>query len=245
MAIDLELWWLRSLSFIILVPFLGSYLVSIGLMVKDLAFFILIILIVMIGYGVASRSMVSYPVVSNSTIEANYSIDTSFDGRLMLYQVFYPVYYFLYGDFDEELENLDRFPDARWSIASHILLAVHLILLNILLTNLLIAIFTKRFEQVYTDAQNVWHSQKYVLTREYFVRSPFLPPISLLCDIATLSRMFYSWTMRKYFDKSVYHYGRVFKMIPTKRDTIKEWNYFEYVFTSEFANDQVKSVSTK
>ncbi len=33
MAIDLEIWWLRSLSFIIVIPFLGPHLVAIGKMV--------------------------------------------------------------------------------------------------------------------------------------------------------------------------------------------------------------------
>ncbi len=34
MAFDLEIWWLRSLSFIIVVPLLGPHLVAIGKMVK-------------------------------------------------------------------------------------------------------------------------------------------------------------------------------------------------------------------
>jgi hypothetical protein len=33
MAIDIELWWLRSLSFIIVIEFLGPYLVAIVEMV--------------------------------------------------------------------------------------------------------------------------------------------------------------------------------------------------------------------
>lgn len=33
MAIDLEIWWLRSLSFIIVIPFLGPHLVAIQKMV--------------------------------------------------------------------------------------------------------------------------------------------------------------------------------------------------------------------
>jgi hypothetical protein len=33
MAIDLEIWWLRSLAFIIVIPFLGPNLVAIGKMV--------------------------------------------------------------------------------------------------------------------------------------------------------------------------------------------------------------------
>ncbi len=36
MAIDLEIWWLRSLSLIIIVPILGPHLVAIGQMVKHI-----------------------------------------------------------------------------------------------------------------------------------------------------------------------------------------------------------------
>jgi hypothetical protein len=41
MAIDIELWWLRLLSFIIVIPFLGPHLVAIVQMVleKSLIFF--------------------------------------------------------------------------------------------------------------------------------------------------------------------------------------------------------------
>jgi hypothetical protein len=61
----------------------------------------------MIGYGVASRSMVYYPVVNNFTIATGGSIDTSFNGRSVFHQILYPVYYFLHGGFDSELTNLD------------------------------------------------------------------------------------------------------------------------------------------
>ncbi|CAF1688055.1 unnamed protein product, partial [Adineta ricciae] len=141
MAFDIELWWLRFLSFIIVVPFLGPQLVAIWKMLKDLLFFLCIIAIVMIAYGVASRSMVYYPKANGFTTDTGGLIDTRFDGRSIFRNVIYPVYYFLYGEFDNELMSLDGHADAGWSISTHVLLAVHLIFVNILLTNLLIAIF--------------------------------------------------------------------------------------------------------
>jgi hypothetical protein len=74
---------------------------------KDLLFFIIIIAIVMIGYGVASRSMVYYPVANNFTTATGGFIDTSFDGRTVFRQIIYPVYFFLHGEFSGELNNLD------------------------------------------------------------------------------------------------------------------------------------------
>ncbi|CAF5126487.1 unnamed protein product, partial [Rotaria magnacalcarata] len=140
MAIDVELWWLRSLSFIIILPFLGPQIVAITKMLKDLSFFLIIIAIVMIGYGVASRSMTYYPKANGVTDNGN-PIDTSFGGKAVFANILYPVYYLLHTQFGNERTNLDSQPDAGWSIANHVLLAIHMIFVNILLTNLLIAMF--------------------------------------------------------------------------------------------------------
>jgi hypothetical protein len=66
-----------------------------------------IIAIVMIGYGVASRSMVYYPVANGFTTATGGSIDTSFNGRSVFHQIIYPVYYMMYGRIDNELATLD------------------------------------------------------------------------------------------------------------------------------------------
>jgi len=67
----------------------------------------LVIVIVMAGYGVASRSMAYYPKVNNFTTATGGFIDTSFDGRSVFRQIAYPVYYLLYGEFGKELDNLN------------------------------------------------------------------------------------------------------------------------------------------
>ena len=124
-----------------------------------------IIAIVMTGYGVSSRSMVYY---ANPDIFTD--IDTSFNGRSIFRQIAYPVYYLMYGETGDELADLDskvavffhekdniytanffffvviEAPDAGWSISTQVLLAVHMLFVNILLTNLLIAMF--RYESL-------------------------------------------------------------------------------------------------
>lgn len=112
-----------------------------------------IIAIVMTGYGVASRSMVYYA----NTDKFN-DTDASFSGRTIFRQIAFPVYYLLYGELGNELGNLNgkynidlskritmvywiEYPDAGWSISTHVLLAFHMLFVNILLTNLLIAMF--------------------------------------------------------------------------------------------------------
>ncbi|CAF4293763.1 unnamed protein product [Adineta steineri] len=204
MAYDLEIWWLRSMSFIVVVPFLGPHLVAIGKMLKDLTFFMFIIAIVMIAYGVTSRSMAYYP-----NPELN-GYDINFDGRGIFRQIIYPVYYFMYGNMGNETTYLDGYPDEGWSIATHVLLAFHMLFVNILLINLLIAMFSKRFDQVYDDTKTIWHYQSYLFTREYFDRPPFFPPISLFYNLYYLGRLFYSWVRRLRSKKSVDSHAKVF-----------------------------------
>ncbi|CAF4917950.1 unnamed protein product [Rotaria sp. Silwood1] len=242
MAIDLEIWWLRCMSFIIVIPYLGPHLVAIKKMIYDLLFFMYIIGIVMIAYGVASRSMVYYPKVNNFTRETGGPIDASFDGRNVFRQIIYPVYYLLYEEFHTQLDDLDNNSNAGWSIANHLLLAIHMIFVNILLTNLLIAMFSKRFDQVYEETHQIWHSQQYLFTRKYFARSPFIPPISFMYDIYCLSRMLFFFIRRNYFNKPKTSRTKVFKIIPKNERIVKEWYEFEDSFTSEYAHDQVKAL---
>ncbi|CAF4870469.1 unnamed protein product [Rotaria sp. Silwood1] len=243
MAIDLEIWWLRSLSFIIVVRFLGPHIVAIGKMLKDLAFFMCIIFIVMAGYGVASRSMAYYPNANRFNLT---DFSTDFDGRSIFRQIAYPIYYLMYGEFGNELSYLDETDNsAAWSISTHVLLAVHMLFVNILLTNLLIAMFSKRFDQVYEDTQNIWHSQQYLFTREYYTRSPFFPPISLIYDLYYLCRITFFNIRRICFKKSADPRAKVFKMIPINKSSTKDWYEFEGASTYEYAQTEAKASKTE
>ena len=66
-----------------------------------------IIAVVMIGYGVASRSMTYYPEGNDVIIRGGYSVNSSFDGQSVFRQIIYPVYYLMYGEFGVELTNLN------------------------------------------------------------------------------------------------------------------------------------------
>lgn len=61
----------------------------------------------MISYGVASRAIVYYPSVNGFSIESGGSMDTSFDARAVFRNVLYRVYFLIYGEFDDQLTDLD------------------------------------------------------------------------------------------------------------------------------------------
>ncbi|CAF4433686.1 unnamed protein product, partial [Rotaria socialis] len=133
LAYDLEIWYIRSLAFLGIARNMGPKLVMIRKMLIDLFFFIYIILIAMIAYGVASRAMYNY-----SDPDPN---DLTFDGRSIFRNILYPTYYLMYGSTDNELTALNQNRDFATAIATQVLLAAHMLFVNVLLINLLIAMF--------------------------------------------------------------------------------------------------------
>ncbi|CAF1682117.1 unnamed protein product, partial [Adineta ricciae] len=120
--------------------------------------------------------------------------------------------------------------------------AVHLIFVNILLTNLLIAIFSKRYDEVYDETKKIWHYQQYFLVRDYFTRSPFVPPISLVMNLASLLRMAYLFVIKEQIQgKSARFTKKIFKIIPRNESHVKKWCQFEGASTYKYAHDVVKS----
>lgn len=113
-------------------------------------FFTYIILIAMVAYGVASRAMYDYNADEDDD-------DLVFAGQSIFRHIIYPSYYLMYGSTDKELEALDSTEDAfreceenlsrlenpgvSTAIATQVLLAFHMLFVNILLINLLIAMF--------------------------------------------------------------------------------------------------------
>lgn len=154
-------------------------------------------------------------------------------------------------------------PNAGWAISTQVLLAFHMLFVNILLTNLLIAMFSKRFDQVYEDTKNIWHSQQYIFTREYFIRSPFFPPLSFLYDIYQLCRLMFFTVRRVCLKRSFDRGAKVFstmkqltfsssknslsylEIIPINKDVIRDWYEFEGASTYEYAHAEVKAARQK
>ncbi|KXJ08256.1 Transient receptor potential cation channel subfamily M member 3, partial [Exaiptasia diaphana] len=63
---------------------------------------------------------------------------------------------------------------------SPLLLALFMLLANVLLLNLLIAIFSYTFELIQEDSDKVWKFQRYDLVQEYHSRPIFSPPLILI-----------------------------------------------------------------
>ena len=119
---------------------------------------------------------------------------------------------------------------------------------------------SKRFEEVYEQTQEIWHSQNYAVTREYYLRSPFFPPISLAFDIYSLCRIITFYIRHTCFERAGDYKAKVFRkkimkklerilnwclveIIPKRNSSkMQEWREFEEKATYEHAHNEVKNL---
>ncbi|CAF1246064.1 unnamed protein product [Rotaria sordida] len=103
--------------------------------------------------------------------------------------ILYRPYWFLYSIADDEKKDLDTIIESKSSTASevaeatatHVLLAFHMLFINILILNLLIAVFNFTINDVQAKSEYLWRYQRYELIREYFEKPFFaFPPLSIL-----------------------------------------------------------------
>uniref|UniRef100_A0A8C1TMH0 Transient receptor potential cation channel subfamily M member 2 n=1 Tax=Cyprinus carpio TaxID=7962 RepID=A0A8C1TMH0_CYPCA len=81
-------------------------------------------------------------------------------------------------------ENMPAFPE--W--LTIIMLCVYLLFANILLLNLLIAIFNYTFQEVQDNTDTIWKFQRYELIKEYHSRPALPPPFILLSHLILFIR---------------------------------------------------------
>ncbi|CAF1134485.1 unnamed protein product [Rotaria sp. Silwood1] len=237
LAYDLEIWYIRSLAFLGVVRKMGPKLVMIRKMLIDLFFFTYIILIAMIAYGVASRAMYKY----NEDIDNN---TLTFDGRSVFRHILYPSYYLMYGSTENELEALDRNRDLGTSIATQILLAFHMLFVNILLINLLIAMFSYTFESVQNQTDHVWRYERYSFIREYFDRPPLFPPFIIITHLIEFIKFLIRLCSTRNNSNMKKNRAKIFKMIGANHEIDKDWSEFESYATNLYARTIVSGKSS-
>lgn len=145
-------------------------------MVKDLFYFIVVFLIIIIMYGVMS-TVIRYPNLKSST-EIFIKI---------IREPYFNIYAELFLDeFDKEIErpcNKTVFSDnpcPETSTVALVLFAFFLLFGNVLMLNLLIARFTFSVTKIWDEANL---NQSYLMVdivKEYSYKTYFFPPISLI-----------------------------------------------------------------
>ena len=217
---------------------MGPKLIMIRAMAWQTAEFFLVILAFMFAFGVSTQGLMYHNVPVDLELVKN---------------VFLPAFFIIGGEYytkDDmlavnycEVNDTSRYSTDQYDHAdcmditgTPVALSIYvfyLLILNILLVNILIAIFTNTFSSIEAESDKIWRYQKYNLIYEYFHKPIFFPPFTLLyyLYLATIKLCFYilRGTVFKSLKPSKKNvFLRLFFYLSQKyRNGFSKWLYFE------------------
>ncbi|CAH1797575.1 unnamed protein product [Owenia fusiformis] len=187
-AFDLVTFYIRLLNNCSTNTELGPKIVMINKMIIDVGFFLIILSVFTLAYGISSHSIL-YPNAP------------SLSWDLFVHIILKP-YWQMYGELD--LEDLERGDHCNSNGTSNIpelkcptqtgtyiipwMLAVYMLFTNVLMINLLIAMFSYTFNKIRESHDIVSKFQWYHFVREYTLRPPVPPPFIILVHFYQLMR---------------------------------------------------------
>lgn len=186
-CLDVMLWIIRLLDIFSVSKHLGPYVVMIGRMTVDMLYFLLIMVIFLLAYGVAQQAIL-YPneIASWSTVSG------------VFFRPYFQVYGELFFDAPDTISPTETVlgtprKDKHGDTIVVLIMAFYLLVANILLLNLLIAIFNNTFSSVQANANQIWKFQRYYLVMEYAQRPVLVPPFIILNHVIHILRGLYRW----------------------------------------------------
>ncbi|KAI0235113.1 Transient receptor potential cation channel subfamily M member 1 [Lamellibrachia satsuma] len=173
-SVSILVLYMRFLQVFMVFKTIGLHVSMVGLAIRDLLKFLLVLAVFIMSYGVASRALL-FPKSELSWA--------------LLRDIVYLPYWQLYGELQlEEIEDDDD-SHAGHSTLAIFMFAVYMMMAHILLLNLLIATFTHSITQIQADKNKSWyyvHFNSRSLLREYEGCIDVPPPFSTLVYIYQL-----------------------------------------------------------
>ncbi|CAH1123867.1 unnamed protein product [Ceutorhynchus assimilis] len=171
-------WYLRILNILSVNKYLGPLVTMMGKMVKNMIYFVVLLLIVLMSFGVCRQAILN----PNATPHWKIARD-----------VFLEPYFMLYGEvYADKIDpecggpHQDACVPGRWVAPA--IMSVYLLVANILLINLLIAVFNNIFNEVNSVAHQVWMFQRFTVVMEYEQKPLLPPPFIIFCHIFLLMK---------------------------------------------------------
>ncbi|CAF1026030.1 unnamed protein product [Adineta steineri] len=192
MSIDLVIWYIRILYLFAAYEVLGPKLTMIYEMMKDaLLIFLCFILIILFGFSIASWSLLttSQQVVwSNTTNDTDIKVTVLSEdtGKLWRWQVLRDVFNWgiwkVFGQVAEPYNDAVSENDAYGTFV-FIFAIGFTVISNVLLLNVLIAMFNEKILRVQEKSNELWRYQRFWLIYEYKDKTILPPPFNILCYI--------------------------------------------------------------
>jgi transient receptor potential cation channel subfamily M member 3 len=148
-----------------------------GKMVKNMIYFVVLLLVVLMSFGVSRQSIL------NPNKEASWNL---------VRDVFFQPYFMLYGEvFADDIdppcgENPGQVPCLPGQWITPIAMSMYLLIANILLINLLIAVFNNIFNETNSISHQVWMFQRFTVVMEYQQKPVLPPPLIAFCHFYSL-----------------------------------------------------------
>ncbi|XP_051923311.1 transient receptor potential cation channel subfamily M member 3 isoform X8 [Hippocampus zosterae] len=274
-CVNIIYWYIRLLDIFGVNKYLGPYVMMIGKMMIDMMYFVIIMLVVLMSFGVARQAIL------------NPNEDPSW---MLARNIFFMPYWMIYGEvFADQIDHIhirklqQRLNEKLWLVenylrtlgtwrssgASHIaqcsqnstpcgqnittedggmvalppcktgawivpaIMACYLLVANILLVNLLIAVFNNTFFEVKSISNQVWKFQRYQLIMTFHER-PVLPPPLIIFSHITMVLKHLCCRWRKH-DDDERDYG--LKLFITE-DELKKVHDFEEQCIEEYFREK-------
>ncbi|XP_051516233.1 transient receptor potential cation channel subfamily M member 3 isoform X3 [Myxocyprinus asiaticus] len=267
-CVNIIYWYIRLLDIFGVNKYLGPYVMMIGKMMIDMMYFVIIMLVVLMSFGVARQAIL------------NPNEDPSW---MLARNIFFMPYWMIYGEvFADQIDHVNsrklqhKVNEKLWLVdnyvrsqgtgrssgPSHIapcgqnitteggviislppcktgawivpaIMACYLLVANILLVNLLIAVFNNTFFEVKSISNQVWKFQRYQLIMTFHER-PVLPPPLIIFSHITMVLKHLCCRWRKH-DEDERDYG--LKLFITE-DELKKVHDFEEQCMEEYFREK-------
>ncbi|XP_065053004.1 transient receptor potential channel-like isoform X2 [Rhopilema esculentum] len=153
MAVDLVLWVIKFAQFYRMFYSLGPYLIMIYKMIFHMAGFFLVLVIAVIAYGIFMHTLL-FPDVTVSW--------------KILFQVLFRPYLLAFGELGVEKHDLTKgetiYGTPKVSESTELIVVIgmclYLLLANVLLINMLIAVFNNIYEDIKENSDKIWRFDK-------------------------------------------------------------------------------------
>ncbi|KAK3787677.1 hypothetical protein RRG08_031907 [Elysia crispata] len=198
LSINLITFFSRILHIFSISKQLGPKLSMIYQMIQDLMWFVAILMVFIISYAVASEAIL-YP-------------ESELSWKLLFYLP-RKAYWHIYGElFLEDIEGENtctndpalykdysvlRCPSDVGKYFVPMLLGLYILMTNVLLLNLLIAMFSYTFQRIQANTDMHWCFQRFNLVHEYMARPVLPPPFIIISHITQVVTNFLNWCRNK------------------------------------------------
>ncbi|XP_057219052.1 transient receptor potential cation channel subfamily M member 3 isoform X13 [Triplophysa rosa] len=231
-CVNIIYWYIRLLDIFGVNKYLGPYVMMIGKMMIDMMYFVIIMLVVLMSFGVARQAIL------------NPNEDPSW---MLARNIFFMPYWMIYGEvFADQIDPpcgqnittedgvimpLPPCKTGAWIVPA--IMACYLLVANILLVNLLIAVFNNTFFEVKSISNQVWKFQRYQLIMTFHER-PVLPPPLIIFSHITMVLKHLCCRWRKH-DEDERDFG--LKLFITE-DELKKVHDFEEQCVEEYFREK-------